>query len=54
MPITLPTKDDFEAVRFALWNIFEIALMIIAMAGVIVFSLKHIPTKRSRNDEGQK
>jgi hypothetical protein len=41
----LPTKEEFDAVRFALWSVFEIVLMLIAMVAVIVVSLKHIPTK---------
>jgi competence protein ComGC len=46
----LPTKEEFDALRFALWNIFEIVLMLIAMASVIVLALKHIPrlTKSTR------
>jgi len=41
----LPNKEEFDAIRFTIWNVFEIVLMLIAMAGVIVFSLQHIPTK---------
>jgi hypothetical protein len=49
MSSRLPTKDEFDAVRFAIWNIFEIVLMLIAMAGVVVYSLRHIPSlKRGR------
>ncbi len=39
----LPTKQDFEATRATIWNIFEIVLMLIAMAGVVTLSLKHLP-----------
>jgi hypothetical protein len=39
----LPTKEEFDALRFAIWNSFEIVLMLIAMAGVIAYSLRHIP-----------
>jgi hypothetical protein len=43
MHVSLPTKEEFDAVRFAIRNVFEIVLMLIARAGVIVYSLKHIP-----------
>jgi hypothetical protein len=43
MPLRLPTKGKFDAIRFAIWNVFEIVLMLIAMVAVIVYSLKHIP-----------
>lgn len=43
MRIRLPTKENFDAIRFAIWNVFEIVLMLIAMIAVIVYSLKHIP-----------
>jgi len=29
------------ALRFAIWYIFEIALMLIAMVGIIIFPLRH-------------
>lgn len=51
MMILLPTKEEFDAIRFAIWNIFEIVLMLIAMAGVIMFSLKHIPTSKHSKRE---
>ena len=50
MHFRLPTKEEFDAIRFAIWNIFEIILMLIAMAGVIVFSLKHVPSLKVRHD----
>jgi hypothetical protein len=43
MEFRLPSKEQFDAIRFTIWNVFEIVLMLIAMAAVIVFSLKHIP-----------
>lgn len=43
MEFRLPSKELFDAIRFTIWNVFEIVLMLIAMAAVIVFSLKHIP-----------
>jgi hypothetical protein len=46
MHLRLPLKEEFDAVRFAIWNVFEIILMLIAMAGVVVYSLKHIPNLR--------
>lgn len=52
----LPTKEQFDAVRFAIWNIFEIVVMVIAMAGVVLYSLRHIPRSatwnRSRRGRG--
>src|SRR5262249_31150509 len=42
-----PTKEEFDAVEFLLWRSFELALMLIAMVGMIIFSLKHIPHSRS-------
>ena len=43
MNFRLPSKEEFDEIRFTIWNVFEIVLMLIAMAGVIVFSLQHIP-----------
>ena len=53
MRFRLPTKEEFDAVRFAIWNIFEIVLMLIAMAGVIVYSLRHIPSVK-RGGRGER
>ncbi|MGD0778769.1 MAG: hypothetical protein ABSC05_38820 [Candidatus Solibacter sp.] len=53
MRFRLPTKEEFDAVRFAIWNIFEIVLMLIAMAGVIVYSLRHIPSLK-RGGRGER
>jgi hypothetical protein len=39
----LPTKEEFDAIRSAIWNIFEIVLMLIAMVSVVAMSLKHLP-----------
>jgi hypothetical protein len=39
----LPSKEQFEAIRITIWNVFEIVLMLIAMAAVIIIALKHIP-----------
>lgn len=43
MHFRLPTKDEFDALRFVIWNVFEVVLMLIAMGSVIVYSLRHIP-----------
>lgn len=41
-------------IRFALWNIFEIVLMLIAMASVILLSIKHIPRVRNSSKRERK
>jgi len=38
----LPTKHQFDTIRLALWNIFEILLMLLAMGAVIAVAWKHI------------
>lgn len=43
MQMHMPTKEEFDALRLLLWNIFEIVLMLIAMVAVVALSLKHIP-----------
>ena len=43
MEFRLPTKEEFDAIRFTLWNVFEIVLMLIAMIAVVIIALKHIP-----------
>jgi hypothetical protein len=43
MEFRLPSKEQFDAIRFTTWNVFEIVLMLIAMVAVIIFSLPHIP-----------
>jgi hypothetical protein len=54
MRFRLPTKEEFDAVRFAIWNVFEIVLMLIAMAGVIVYSFRHIPSFKRSGRIGRK
>jgi hypothetical protein len=54
MHFRLPTKEEFDALRFAIWNVFEIVLMLIAMVGVIVYSLKHIPEMKVGTKRGRK
>ena len=39
----MPAKEEFDAVRIALWNIFEILLMVLAMVAVVVVAVRHIP-----------
>jgi len=39
----LPTREEFDAVRFALWNTFEILLMVLAMVAVVMVAVRHIP-----------
>ena len=38
----LPTEEEFEAIRVTIWNVFEIILMLIAMASIVAISLKHL------------
>jgi hypothetical protein len=42
MNIHLPTKTDFERIRFTIWSVFEILLMVLAMVAVIAVACKHI------------
>ena len=46
----LPTKEEFDAVRFTLWNVFEILLMVLAMIAVAAVSFKHIPWPKRRRE----
>ena len=46
MTIRLPTKHDFDRIRFMIWSVFEILLMVLAMIAVIVVAWKHIPWAR--------
>jgi hypothetical protein len=39
----LPTNGEFDAVRCALWNVFEILLMVLAMTAVVMVAFRHIP-----------
>jgi len=43
MRLRLPARETFDALRFTIWSIFEIALMLIAMFGVIAVAIRHIP-----------
>jgi hypothetical protein len=38
----VPNRRDFDQIRFAVWNVFEIVLMILAMIAVIMTALRHI------------
>ena len=42
MSLRLPTKSEFDKIKFTIWSIFEILLMVLAMAAVIRIALKHI------------
>ena len=42
MNMRLPTKTDFDRVRFTIWSVFEILLMVLAMVAVIAVAWKHI------------
>jgi hypothetical protein len=45
MSLALPSKerieDNFGRVRAFLWGVFEVLLLILAMAAVVVVALKH-------------
>jgi hypothetical protein len=42
MSFRFPTKSEFDSIKFTIWSVFEILLMVLAMAAVIVVALKHI------------
>lgn len=44
----LPTQEEFDAIRFVVWNIFEILLMVLAMIAVVGISFRHIRGPRRR------
>lgn len=46
MTFRLPKKHDFDRIRFTIWSIFEILLMVLAMIAVIVVAWKHLPWAR--------
>lgn len=35
MSLRFPTKHDFERIRFTIWSVFEIVLMVLAMVAVL-------------------
>jgi hypothetical protein len=42
MSSRFPTKSDFDKIRFTIWSVFEILLMVSAMVAVVAVALKHI------------
>jgi hypothetical protein len=42
MSFRLPTKNEFDKIKFAIWSVFEILLMLLAMVAVIAVAWKHI------------
>jgi hypothetical protein len=42
MNLRLPTKTHFDKIRFTIWSVFEILLMVLAMVAVIAVAWKHI------------
>lgn len=43
MSLRIPTKTDFDRIRFVIRSVFEILLMVLAIIAVIVGAWKHIP-----------
>ena len=43
MNLRLPTRGEFDRIRFTIWSLFEILLMVLAMFAVIAVAWKHIP-----------
>jgi hypothetical protein len=42
MRFRLPTKKEFDKIRFAISSVFEIVIMVLAMVAVIAIGWKHI------------
>jgi len=42
MSFRLPAKNEFDRIKFTIWSVFEILLMVLATTAVIVVALKHI------------
>ena len=42
MNMRLPNKAAFDRIRFTIWSLFEILLMVLAMAAVIAVAWKLI------------
>jgi hypothetical protein len=42
MSFRLPTRNEFDKIRFTIWSVFEILLMVLAMVAVIAVAWKHI------------
>jgi len=43
MSFRFPTKSEFDRIRFTIWSVFEIVLMVLAMVAVIAVAWRHIP-----------
>ncbi len=52
LPDTEKTDDFFRRVRALLWGVFEILLLLLAMAAVIGFAWTHVPPPRSTRQAG--
>jgi hypothetical protein len=42
MSFRFPTKNEFDKIRFTIWSVFEILLMVLAMVAVIAVAWKHL------------
>jgi hypothetical protein len=42
MSFRLPTKSEFDKVRYTIWSVFEIVLMVLAMVAVVGVAWKHM------------
>jgi len=42
MNFRFPTKNEFDKIRFTIWSVFEILLMVLAMVAVIAAAWKHL------------
>ena len=53
--MAFPSKIDFESLRLLLFNVFEIVMMVLAMAAVILAAWNRIrPTRGSPDDIAKK
>ncbi|MGA2184326.1 MAG: hypothetical protein ABSH47_14985 [Bryobacteraceae bacterium] len=43
MSLRFPTKKEFDKIEFAIWSVFRIVLMVLAMVAAITFAWKHNP-----------
>jgi hypothetical protein len=50
----LPTPAECEALKLALFHIFDLILWVLAMVTVLVVALKHIPGVRSSHRKERK
>jgi len=42
MSFRFSTKNEFDKIRFTIWSVFEILLMVLAMVAVIAAAWRHI------------